>query len=166
MNRIFFLLKRTFQSTLRVTRRWMARLRMTPARYDLMRAITMNREGLWQSELAGILGVTPQTVSRMLGALEARGLVGRERDQIVDRRRLWVWLTKYGWTVMRRVQKVFVSSGASTLILERATADRYAVPDEQTTRHAKIGAEMMLRHMRWSLHDPSTLYGGAFTDDD
>ncbi|MBV9948568.1 MAG: winged helix-turn-helix transcriptional regulator, partial [Myxococcales bacterium] len=118
MNRIFFGLKRAFHSTLRVTRRWMARLRMTPARFDMLKAIETGSGGVWQSELRGILGVSAQTISRMLLALEEQRLVGRQRDACEDGRKLRVWLTGYGRTVLRRVEKVFVSSGAVSVIVD------------------------------------------------
>ncbi|MBV9949598.1 MAG: winged helix-turn-helix transcriptional regulator, partial [Myxococcales bacterium] len=160
MNHMFFWLKRAFQSSLRVTRRWMARLRMTAARFDMLKAIESGRDGLWQSELPELLGVTPQTISRMLRALEERRLIRRERDVIVDGRRLWVSLTNYGRTVLGRVQKVFVSSGAIALILECAVLPAECVPDREERLSARLDAEAWLQRIRCGLHDRSTLYSG------
>ena len=101
MNAIFFACKRSFHGILRVTRRPLASLGLTAARFDLLYDL-LSREHLIpsctrQSDLRRRLGVCASVVSRMLASLEARGWVTRERlPQGHDRRQRWVTLTAAG----------------------------------------------------------------------
>jgi len=158
MNAVFFGVKRAFQSTLRVTRRWMAKLRMTPARFDMMEAIAGCKGGLWQSELRTILGVTPQTISRMLKSLEELKCVVREHDPFVDWRRLWVSLTKHGRQRLARARRVFIRSGALQLALDCALVERDRIADRQASLHAMLGATEVFWQMRHGFHDEASLY--------
>jgi DNA-binding MarR family transcriptional regulator len=120
MNHIAFATKRAFHGILRVSRKLLASLGLTAARFDLLFALLDHRPSLggWrtcehaplqprsgrrQSWLRKLLGVTPGVVSRMLGALEKLGWVTREVDPFDGRQRL-VRLTTNGSTGMARAR--------------------------------------------------------------
>jgi len=102
MNAITFGTKRAFHGFLRVTRKPLASMGLTAARFDLLwRLLTSRRAewlpaGVWQSKLREALGVTAPVVTRMVQALEAIGLVERAREESGDRRQVRVWLTDAG----------------------------------------------------------------------
>jgi len=98
MHAVFFGLKRAYQSTLRIAHPVLAEVELTPARFDLLYALR-KRHRLLQRALQRILGVSRATVSRMLGSLEALGLVQRTRDEC-DRRCKRVDLTVRGREVI------------------------------------------------------------------
>ena len=110
MHRIFFALKRAWQSTLRLCRFALKDMGLTAARYDLLHALRRMKDGMTQKELRTILGVTRPTVSRMLRSLEALGLVRREVDPR-DRRRKVVWLTDEGTAAYDAAYKKIVRPG-------------------------------------------------------
>jgi DNA-binding MarR family transcriptional regulator len=114
MNAIFFGLKRAFHGTLRIARRKLKALGLTSARFDLLYALTDDvREdvnGIYQSDLRRVLGVTRPTVSRMLISLEALGLVVRRRCEL-DRRQVEVALTRRGRKVFRTAYRLLVRGG-------------------------------------------------------
>jgi len=101
LNQILFACKRAFHGTLRVTRRPLASLGLTAARFDLLYALLSRegtdliRYGTRQSELRRKLGVCGSVVSRMLASVEALGWVTRQR-QGSDRRQRLVMLTAAG----------------------------------------------------------------------
>jgi hypothetical protein len=66
MHAIFFGLKRAHHGTLCITRSVLAAMGLTAARFDLLYAVMTSREGLAQSALRKLLGVSRATVSRML----------------------------------------------------------------------------------------------------
>jgi DNA-binding MarR family transcriptional regulator len=100
MNAIFFASKRAFHGVLRVTRRPLASLGLTAARFYLM-FVLWRRDtacvggSIRQSDLRRALGVTASVVSRMLRSLEALGWVQRTRSHD-DRRQREVTLTEPG----------------------------------------------------------------------
>jgi DNA-binding MarR family transcriptional regulator len=104
MDQTFFRLKRAFHGVLRIGRPTLKEFGLTPARFDLLFALTDDGckavKGMWQSKLARVLGVTRATTSRMLISLEELGLVGRKRSE-EDRRQLDITLTETGWSRVR-----------------------------------------------------------------
>src|SRR5882757_5085939 len=92
MDKIFFGLKRAYYGTLRVTRRSLARIGLTAARFDLLYILEKAGGQMPQREIQRALGVAGSTVSRMLRSLEDLGLVLRE-IMLEDHRRTWVELT-------------------------------------------------------------------------
>jgi DNA-binding MarR family transcriptional regulator len=107
MNAIFFGAKRAYQGILRVARKRLAPIGLTPARFDLLWALIHYGEGwrgesdpLTQSELRRRLGVTASTVCRMLQSLEALGLVRREVVE-EDQRQRYVELTNKAFACLR-----------------------------------------------------------------
>jgi DNA-binding MarR family transcriptional regulator len=116
---IFFGLKRAYQSTLRLTRRCLAMLGLTAARFDMLYAVKSAPCGSDQVSLSRALGVTGATVSRMVSSLEDLGLVSR-RSIPSDRRRRWVELTALGRQMMERVEDELVDSGDISFAIECA----------------------------------------------
>jgi DNA-binding MarR family transcriptional regulator len=110
MNSVAFGTKRAFHGFLRVTRKALASVGLTAARFDLMQPLLAERGdraySLRQSELRRVLGVTAGVVSRMLRALEALGLVERTRGY--DRRQRDVTLTARGMDCMRRARRLLL----------------------------------------------------------
>jgi DNA-binding MarR family transcriptional regulator len=116
---IFFGLKRAYQSTLRLTRRCLALLGLTAARFDMLHAVKSAPYGSDQVSLSRVLGVTGATVSRMVTSLEELGLVSRTRIP-TDRRRRWVELTELGRQVIERAEDDLVDSGHIAFAVECA----------------------------------------------
>jgi DNA-binding MarR family transcriptional regulator len=107
MNAVFFGLKRAHHATLRLTRRGLARMGLTAARFDLMyvlheeavprRSFPRMDPGVTQSGLRAKLGVCRSVVSRMVKALVERGYVEQRPEELWgDRRTKRVWLTELG----------------------------------------------------------------------
>jgi DNA-binding MarR family transcriptional regulator len=95
---------------------------ITPARFDLLRVLHKHPHGLTRFKLVRLLGVSGPVVSRMLKALEAEGLLTRER-YARDRRIVIVRATEAavhcvdevlkvddGIDVAKEAVKLFVSS--------------------------------------------------------
>ena len=102
MHAIAFGTKRAFHGFLRVTRKPLAAVGLTAARFDMMCAIWKpteigddldDFEEISQRELRDALGVSASVVSRMVRALEALGWVVRER-MYGDRRQWSIELTQ------------------------------------------------------------------------
>jgi DNA-binding MarR family transcriptional regulator len=121
---IFFGLKRAYQSTLRLTRRCLARLGLTAARFDMLYAVRSARYGSVQAQLSRTLGVTAATVSRMLKSLEDLGLVSRARS-VADRRCRRVQITDLGRRVMRRAEVGLISAGHVSFAIDCALAEHW-----------------------------------------
>jgi DNA-binding MarR family transcriptional regulator len=159
VNAIFFGLKRAFHGTLRITRRLLARLGLTAARFDLLYALPRRRSELRnamrQSHLRRKLGVSRPTVSRMLASLEELGLVRRERDPL-DRRQRSVALTSRGRGLIRRAERVFIGSGLAQLAVDTAlgadpTGERWY--DEAYSLQATTTLDDLLGRIRYEFGD-------------
>jgi MarR family transcriptional regulator for hemolysin len=92
---IFFGLRRAWHGFLRITRRALATIGLTSARFDLLYVLQRGDGRVTQRGLRRTLGVNRTTISRMLGSLEALGLVTREKSY-GDRRTREVRLTEEG----------------------------------------------------------------------
>ena len=112
MHVMFFGIKRVHLRILEVTRRVLAEMRLTPARFDMMRVIEAHKHGLLQRNVQELLGVSAKTVSRMLQALERLGFIVRKRVSR-DSRRLRVWLTPLGSEIFGAARKRYVESGSA-----------------------------------------------------
>jgi DNA-binding MarR family transcriptional regulator len=114
MNAITFGTKRAFHGFLRVTRKPLASMRLTTARFDLLSAVLTAHTEVWgcrgvrQSALRKRLGVTAPVVTRMLRALESLGLVARAREERGDRRQMRVWLTEVGQRCILEARSVML----------------------------------------------------------
>jgi DNA-binding MarR family transcriptional regulator len=124
MHCIFFGLKRAHHGTLRVTRKVLAAMGLTAARFDLLYAVKKVRRGMMQSALRKVLGVSRATVSRMLASLEELGLVRRTPYE-GDRRQRFVALTGKGWWRISRAHRHFTRSGWAQLAIDSALSGKY-----------------------------------------
>ncbi len=95
MHPIFHSIKRVHLRTQYVMGQMAGDLGLTPARFDMLTAIRNAGPGIAQCTLRRVLAVSAAVVSRMLRALEERGLVRREPHRY-DRRTRWVTLTYSG----------------------------------------------------------------------
>jgi DNA-binding MarR family transcriptional regulator len=111
VNAITFGTKRAFHGVLRVTRKQLAEMGLTAARFDLLSVLVKCRpgdlcaDGVRQSKIRRMLGVTAPVVTRMVRALVGLGLVRRWREHDGDRRQVRVWLTEAGERVRETSQR-------------------------------------------------------------
>jgi DNA-binding MarR family transcriptional regulator len=119
MHIIFFGLKRAHHGTLHITRPMLIRMGLTAARFDLLYAVKERRNGIRQSVLRRVLGVSRATVSKMLASLEELGLLTRETDR-EDRRTRRVRLTSLGLHRIRYAYRQLARSGWAQLAVESA----------------------------------------------
>jgi DNA-binding MarR family transcriptional regulator len=144
MNAIFFGAKRAFHSTLHLTRKLLAQMGLTAARFDMLMAIDSVDEGMSQRLLRDMLGVTAATVSRMVRSLEELGLVARERIA-ADRRQLLVRLTVAGRRLIRRASRLFIYSGAIQLAVDYALCDSQVFDPRECHRRMSNAEILFLR---------------------
>jgi DNA-binding MarR family transcriptional regulator len=159
MHRIFFGLKRAHQGTLRITRKVLAALGLTAARFDLLYAVRKSRRGIFQSALRKVLGVSRATVSVMLASLEELGLVRRTVAK-EDRRQKRVELTTKGWWRISRAHRHFTRSGWAQLAIDSALASELAAfhwCDENACLTATASLHRMLGQIRQGFRDFATL---------
>jgi DNA-binding MarR family transcriptional regulator len=154
MNTTFFGLKRAFHGTLRLTRRALARLGLTAARFDLLYIVLKEGEPMVQRDLQQALGVTAPTVSRMLASLEDLGLLRREPLE-EDRRCRSIKLTKAGLRCIRRALVHFVRSGYARLALDSALCpDNWF--DPFACSRASFALDRTLQQLRGAYGDVAT----------
>jgi DNA-binding MarR family transcriptional regulator len=159
MHAIFFGLKRAHHGTLRITRRVLAALGLTAARFDLLYAVKETRYGMNQSALRKVLGVSRATVSRMLGSLEELELVRRTVAR-EDRRQKLVELTTKGRWRIAFAHRQLARSGWAQLAIDTALAGKYADYrwcDEVACRAATGSLHGMLDNVRRGFYDFATL---------
>jgi DNA-binding MarR family transcriptional regulator len=159
---IFFGLKRAYHSTIGLTRRCLAQLGLTAARFDMLHAVKSTPYGSHQKQLCRLLGVSAATVSRMLKSLEALGLVSRERSA-TDRRRRRVTITDLGRRVMRRAEHGLVYCGHISFAIECALCEPWR--DETTVFLAMDALDGALRRVRHAFFDRATLFYPWHPDD-
>ena len=156
MHIIFFGLKRAFHGTLRVTRRALATLGLTPARFDMLYIVAKEGSSLLQRELQRVLGVTAATVSRMLASLEQLGLVEREVME-EDHRCRNVVLTKAGRRCVLRAARLLIHTGHIQLMVDSALSpDRWYDPVACQRVHDEFGR--LLYCQRHAYGDVATLH--------
>jgi DNA-binding MarR family transcriptional regulator len=159
VHRIFFGLKRAHHGTLHITRKLLAALGLTAARFDLLYAVKKERRGIIQSALRKVLGVSRATVSRMLASLEELGLVRRTFAK-QDRRQKLVELTTKGWWRISRAHRHFTRSGWAQLAIDSALASEHAGfhwCDENACLAATASLHVMLEKVRRGFRDFATL---------
>jgi len=100
MHFLMFRIKRAHLSGLRAAKEFCTEVKLTPARFDFMRAAASQAQGTRQNEIRRVLGLSCEAVSKMLRRLIELGLVTRERSAR-DRRTFVVMLTEEGARRMR-----------------------------------------------------------------
>jgi DNA-binding MarR family transcriptional regulator len=157
MNAIFFGCKRAFHACMRIARQALHRLGLTPARFDMLTAIGVDRwRSCTQRELRGHLGVTAATVSRMVRSLEDLGLVERLKRARPDRRLVRVKLTESGLKCMRKASRLLVATGAIQLAVDSALTDGRP-HDEALCLKEMDRTEAILYRIRRAFGDVATL---------
>ena len=113
MHAVFFGVKRIHLEVVhRVTRPLLEATdcELTPARFDMMRIVSLRPQGVQQATLRWLLGVSPPTVSRMLKSLEELGMITRRR-LASDGRCRDVHITKKGVAAVKMALAATVGSG-------------------------------------------------------
>jgi len=126
MHALMFQLKRAHLSAIKGARALSYRTGLTPARHDVMTAITRfgNGEGdEYQSRISQTLGLSRTTISRMVRRLVDLGLLSRRRSPH-DRRTFLVRLTREGARRWRRVLFITVRYKPLQRRFERAFGER------------------------------------------
>jgi len=158
MNAISFGTKRAFHGFLRVTRKPLASLGLTAARFDLMFVLRQNLRPsprpVAQRTLRDYLGVSAPVVSRMLRSLEELGLVTRSR-RAWDRRQRWVSLTELGKARIHTAAR-WMLRGVQRIVLHAICFGRH--DDPETRFWAMDSLETYLRALRDDCGDTARLY--------
>jgi DNA-binding MarR family transcriptional regulator len=156
MNVIFFGLKRAFHGSLRVTRRALARLGLTAARFDMLYVVAKEGGTILQRELQRALGVASTTVSRMLASLEELGLVERDVWEN-DHRRRTVALTKAGRRSVFKAARWLIHTGNVQLVVDSGLSpDQWH--DPKACRSVIDQFDRSLRFLRHAYRDAATLH--------
>ncbi len=156
MDPVFFTIKRAYYATLRLTRRALAAMGLTAARFDLLDALYKlgTRSIHLQSQLRRALGVARSTISRMMRSLEQLGLVTRRRDG----RDCIVALTPEGRRRVRRAYYGLVLVGHVGLALDGALAPgERRWPDPRRCASARRHIEALCMRIRLGFGDEATL---------
>jgi DNA-binding MarR family transcriptional regulator len=119
MDAVFFSLKRAHHATLRWGRRGLRPCGLTPARFDVLFALTRLNVKKTQAGLRWALGVARATISEMLAVLEDIGWIERTRDPD-DGRTYRVALTGAGRDILERAYAFAVGAGVVPLAVESA----------------------------------------------
>jgi DNA-binding MarR family transcriptional regulator len=164
MHALFFALKRAHQASLRPARQVASVSGITPARFDMLYAISQGYRGMLQSELRHTLGVSAATVSRMLGSLERLGLVTR-RIYSHDTRQRMVNLTSAAVAIVREVFNEAIDSDLVKLAIDSALANGRLVPSPTGMLEEMDRAESFCRCFRSAFRDSATLYYPYQPDD-
>jgi len=161
MHRSFFSMKRAFQSSLEWLKKVFEPFGITPARFDMMRAIDSD-EYVEQRALQDMLGVSGATVSRMLKALCELGLVESEQDRD-DRRRKLLGLTERGAALLREIMAVTTGLGLGGLAI--ASTIHWYWDRPIILQRAMNELNRRLECIRRGFGDRATLrYGSGFDD--
>ncbi len=156
MDPVFFTIKRAYYATLKLTRRALAAMGLTAARYDLLDALYKlgTRTVSLQSQLRRALGVARSTISRMMRSLEQLGLVTRRRDG----RDCIVALTPEGRRRVRRAHFGLVLVGHVGLALDGALAPgERRWPAARTCASARRHLEVLCMRIRLGFGDEAVL---------
>ena len=161
MNAVAFGTKRAFHGFVRVTRKGLASVGLTAARFDMMYAIRRctgyDRQlgAVTQRELRKKLGVSAPVVSRMLRSLEQLKLVVRERLARGDRRQRWVSLTATGRACICKACRMLLR-GAQRFVFEAICFGTHRDRWQRFIHMEQL--ESYLNVLRRNFGDRATLY--------
>ena len=171
MHVIFFGMKRAWHGCLRITRRTLAAMGLTAARFDLLYAL-LKGVATTQRQLRLALGVNRTTISRMLGSLEALGLIKREPVRYGDRRTRSVELTEQGRRRIRFARHELIDTGSAQLAVDSAIAGypwagrpNLDWHDDTACFHGCCVVDSYLSAIRKAYGDFATLYYRWHPDD-
>jgi DNA-binding MarR family transcriptional regulator len=161
MNAIAFGTKRVFHGYLRVSRKPLASMGLTAARFDLLAALYgasrhahRSFHGMQQNDLRRALGVTAPVVTRMLHALESLGWLTRRRVAW-DRRQRRVELTDDGLARIKAIYRVMLRAAQRWTEVAICFGE-HRVPSRRL-RHMDA-LDGYLRALRRTCGDRATLY--------
>ncbi|MGD0528315.1 MAG: MarR family transcriptional regulator [Polyangiaceae bacterium] len=160
MNAVAFGMKRAFHGFLRVTRKPLASVGLTPARFDMLYVVFSHARGqgirhsIAQRDLRRALGVCGSVVSRMLRQLEEHRLVIRRRCD-VDGRQVRVWLTWLGWQRIKATQR-WLLRAVQRLVLEAICFGKHRDAEKRFWNMAAV--ESYLHVLRCDFGDHATHY--------
>ena len=143
MDRLFFVVKRAHHATLKFARPILADFGLTPARFDLLYALTERGIDNTQIAIRRALGVARSTISEMLSALERIGLVERTRDGN-DRRTWRITLTPAGRAALDAVVDATMHRGFVPVTVDGILIDGFC--DEAQQRETIEYALGLLRN--------------------
>lgn len=155
MHRVIWGIHRTSLCAIRVAKKIAARFGLTPSRFHMLFALRCERVTWFpQKGMRVLLGVSAQTVSRMIKSLVACGfLLQRVVDE--DRRRRVLAFTEHGKEMMGRAVGEIVLGGLGTHVAGRALTDT-GWPCSRTQRAAAVEQfDGLLRELRFGLRDNS-----------
>jgi DNA-binding MarR family transcriptional regulator len=161
VNAITFGAKRAFHGFLRVTRKQLVEMGLTAARFDLLSVLVKCRpgelcaDGVRQSEIRRMLGVSAPVVTRMVRALEELGLVRRWREHDGDRRQVRVWLTEAGERCILKAHEVMLPA-VSRMVYRAICFGKHRSADARF-RHMDT-LESYLSSLRRRFRDTAGLY--------
>ncbi len=158
MHAILFSMKRAHHAALAMTRPMLRRVDLTPARFDMLFALFDEGLSRWgrraglsraigQARLRTILGVCRMTVSRMIRALEALGLVRRWPVRRGGRR-LMVQLTERGDEKVRRVVRDLLDPGPVDLAIDSLVAPASWFDDDEVLARKERLHDFVLTFLR------------------
>ena len=159
MNEITFGTKRAFHGFLKFTRKPLAQMGLTAARFDMLRGLMTARHLEWrwpwfpQRVVRRRLGVTAPVVTRMLKALEKLGLVVRRRHPR-DKRQLEVRLTDEGERCIRAASRV-MTRAVDRLVHEAICCGKHRNRDQRWIHMDTL--EGYLDNLRRMFGDTATL---------
>ncbi len=156
MHPVFFTIKRAYYATLKLTRRALAAMGLTAARFELLDALYRlgTRCVHLQSHLRRALGVARSTISVMMRSLERLGLVERRRDG----RDVLVELTPEGRRRVRRAFFGLVLVGHVGMALDGALAPgERRWPDVRACARARRHLEVLCLRIRNGFGDEADL---------
>ena len=159
MNAVAFGAKRAFHGFLRVTRKPLASVGLTAARFDMLYVLFSPaaadcRRSITQRELRAALGVCASVVSRMVRALEKLGLVTRRRSPY-DGRHIDLSLTPRGRACIQGARR-WLLRGMQRFVVEAICFGRHADPMECLKHMEQL--EAYLGELRRHFFDTATLY--------
>jgi len=125
-----FHMKAAHLAAQRVGRRLLRRFGLTPARFDLMRAL--GDKGMKQRDLWRCLSVVRSAVSEMVAALE--GLAWVKRVRAADGRTRLVQLTRRGRAVLERAHAECVETGVAAVHMDAGLCGGHVELDAQEER--------------------------------
>ena len=169
MNAIAFGTKRAFHGFLRASRKPLAFMGLTAARFDMLAALyrkpgpwASSRDGMLQSDLRRELGVTAPVVTRMLQALRALGWVTRSRIES-DRRQWWITLTTQGLARFKSAYRIMLRA-VQQWVDKAICFGQHRDPDKRLVQMDTL--EGFLRVLRHELGDGARLdYPWGHPDD-
>jgi DNA-binding MarR family transcriptional regulator len=157
MNHFVYATKRAYYGMLRAVRAPATSVGITAARFDMMYAIFGSYGGqIHQAALARKVGVSVPVVARMLRSLEQLGYVLRERSR-VDRRKIFVGLTKAGRRCFLRARLVLMCTGLVDLAIDSALGEERWF-DEAYTLDQKDRLDVVLTRLREAFWAGGQLY--------